>query len=50
VAIIFLSPDDMEEWCWHSCFKNIGKNDFFKPFKNQEVELQKLYSALKGVS
>ena len=50
VAIIFLAPEEMEEWCWHSCFKKIEPNDFFKPFRNLEVELSKLYEALKAVS
>ena len=49
VAIILLAPEEMEEWCWHSCLKKIGSNDFFKPFKSQEVELSKLYDALKAV-
>lgn len=49
VAIAFLAPEEMEEWCWHSCLKEIDSNDFFKPFRDQETELTKLYQALKAV-
>ncbi|RWU23182.1 hypothetical protein DM813_11360, partial [Pseudomonas alkylphenolica] len=50
VAIIFLSPDEMEEWCWHSCLKKWEPGNFLKPFKDQETELKKLYESLKAVS
>ncbi|MFW3895021.1 T6SS effector BTH_I2691 family protein [Pseudomonas bharatica] len=49
LAIIYLSPDDMEQWCWHSCLKERTSDGFFKPFQDQETELQKLYEALEAV-
>lgn len=49
VAIIYFLPDDMEQWCWHSCLKERTSNGFFKPFQDQETELQKLYEALDAV-
>ncbi|MDU9390233.1 T6SS effector BTH_I2691 family protein [Pseudomonas sp. zfem002] len=50
VAIIYLSPSKIEEWCWHSCLKKWESDSLLKPFKDQETELQKLYEALKEVS
>ncbi|RWU22608.1 hypothetical protein DM813_12850, partial [Pseudomonas alkylphenolica] len=50
VAIIFLSPDEMEEWCWHSCLREWKSGDFLKPFKDQETELEKLYESLQAVN
>lgn len=47
VLIAFLSPKEMEEWCWHSCLKDWKSDGFFKPFSDQGVELQKLYEALE---
>ena len=49
VAIAILAPDEMEEWCWHSCFGK-SKENFFKPYKDQKTELEKLYQALKAVN
>lgn len=50
VLIAYLTPEEMEEWCWHSCLKAWKSEGFFKPFKDQQTELQKLYQALKEVS
>ncbi|WP_175652758.1 T6SS effector BTH_I2691 family protein [Pseudomonas sp. Marseille-P9899] len=47
VAIVYLSPSKMEEWCWHSCLKKWKSDALLKPFKDQETELQKLYEALE---
>lgn len=50
VAIIFLLPNEMEEWTWHSCLKRWEKNGFAKPFSDQKSELKKLYEALHAVN
>ncbi|WP_175653384.1 hypothetical protein [Pseudomonas sp. Marseille-P9899] len=50
VAMIYLYPDDMEEWCWHSCLKKWKSDALLKPFKDQETELQKLYEALEALT
>ncbi|MGH8467398.1 MAG: T6SS effector BTH_I2691 family protein [Pseudomonas sp.] len=50
VAIIFLSPNEMEEWCWHSCLRDWESGKLLKPFKDQETELKKLYESLKAVN
>lgn len=50
VAMIYLYPDDMEEWCWHSCLKEWKSDVLLKPFKDQETELQKLYEALEALT
>ncbi|RWU24357.1 hypothetical protein DM813_08270, partial [Pseudomonas alkylphenolica] len=50
VAIIFLFPDEMEEWCWHSCLREWKSGDLLKPFKDQETELEKLYESLQAVN
>ena len=47
ILIAYLTPEKMEEWCWHSCLKDWKSDGFFKPFKDQQTELQKLYQALE---
>lgn len=49
VAIAILMPEEMEEWCWHSCFGR-RKEGFFKPYADQKTELEKLYQALKAAN
>ncbi|MFK1566995.1 T6SS effector BTH_I2691 family protein [Pseudomonas aeruginosa] len=49
--IMYLAPNAMDEWIWHSCLKKWEeKEGFLKPFPNQETELQKLYEALHAVN
>ncbi len=50
VAIAYLSPNEMEEWCGHSCLREWNSGDLLKPFKDQETELKKLYKSLQAVN
>lgn len=50
VLIMYLTPNVMEEWTWHSCLKKWEGEGFLKPFPNQETELKKLYEALYAVN
>ena len=47
ILIMVLTPEKMEEWCWYSCFGKRKPDSFFKTYKDQKTELEKLYQALK---
>ncbi|MCU1731217.1 MULTISPECIES: T6SS effector BTH_I2691 family protein, partial [unclassified Pseudomonas] len=50
IVIMLLTPEEMEEWCLHSCFGKRMPGSFFKAYKDQKTELEKLYQALKALS
>ncbi|RQS61569.1 hypothetical protein DID96_32695, partial [Burkholderia sp. Bp8963] len=50
VAIAVLSPNEMEEWCWHSCFGKRKLGSFFKPYKDEKTELETLYKSFMAAN
>ena len=50
VVIAVLTPEKMEEWCWHSCFGKRNPGSFLKAYSDQKTELEKLFQALEAAS